>query len=257
MSRGERLSVLGLYHWDDDLFSEMVYPDNFPTESKTIFVGNVLMECAELECIFPDWNFMHEAIGMWSKMNKPTWDRIYKASVLVYNPIENYNRTEIETIDSDKTESHSGSDVTRASGTDTDTTSATNTHETLQGNLAEAHSGTDTTLNKNTAYDSGTMYDHDQSGLTHGETITTTDTRQIRDTTAGTVGTTYGKTDTVTYGKEIENSDSITRENHTTGNIGVTTSQQMLEQEINIAAALNVIEIMVQSFRNRFCILVY
>lgn len=61
----------------------------------------------------------------------------------------------------------------------------------------------------------------------------------------------------MTHGEKIVNDDSITRENHTTGNIGVTTSQQMLEQEIEVAAKLNVMKIITESFKERFCILVY
>ena len=49
----------------------------------------------------------------------------------------------------------------------------------------------------------------------------------------------------------------ITRNNHTSGNIGVTTSQMMLEQEIEVSAKLNVIKMIVESFKDRFCLLVY
>ena len=41
------------------------------------------------------------------------------------------------------------------------------------------------------------------------------------------------------------------------GNVGVTTSQQMLEQEIVIAPKLNVYNYIIESFRQRFCLLVY
>ena len=43
----------------------------------------------------------------------------------------------------------------------------------------------------------------------------------------------------------------------THGNIGVTTSQQMLEQELEIAPKLNVYNYIIESFRRRFCLLVY
>ena len=55
----------------------------------------------------------------------------------------------------------------------------------------------------------------------------------------------------------ITHDGDITRNNHTTGNIGVTTSQQMLEQEIEVSAKLNVIKMIVESFKERFCLLVY
>lgn len=41
------------------------------------------------------------------------------------------------------------------------------------------------------------------------------------------------------------------------GNVGVTTSQQMLVQEIDISPRLNVYNYIIDSFRKRFCLLVY
>ena len=94
---------------------------------------------------------------------------------------------------------------------------------------------------------------HDKSDLVHGESISTTGS-----VTHGETNTfTHGKKETVSHGEKIDFAGEITKENHTTGNIGVTTSQQMLEQEINIAPALNVMKIMIQSFKERFCLLVY
>ena len=57
MSRGMRLSVLGLYKADSGLFSEMVYPSGFNDDEKQTTVGNILAECAELECLFADEAF--------------------------------------------------------------------------------------------------------------------------------------------------------------------------------------------------------
>ena len=62
---------------------------------------------------------------------------------------------------------------------------------------------------------------------------------------------------TLTHGETIVHDGDISRTNKTTGNIGVTTSQQMLEQEIEVSAKLNVIKMIVESFKERFCILVY
>lgn len=224
MSRGVKLSVLGMYHWDDSLFSEMVYPTQFTDDEKQTVVQNILAECAELEILFPDWEILKSMIGLWSKLELPVWQRIYTAALKEYNPIENYNRTEIETVETDRSETHSGTD-SRA----------------IISSGSETNTGTDTSQNSTTGYDSNTLYLHDKNELTHGHGVTTSGTGS----------------DTMTHGEKIVNDDSITRENHTTGNIGVTTSQQMLEQEIEVAAKLNVMKIITESFKERFCILVY
>lgn len=220
MSRGMRLSVLGLYKYDSGLFSEMVYPSGFTSDEKQTVVQNILAECAELECLFPAADTMRSMIGLWSKLNISVWERIFTASKLEYNPIENYNRTELETISDDHTDSHSGIDSTSASSSTT-------------------NSGTDTNTNSMTSYDSNNYQNHDKSELTHGHVVSDSGSSSF------------------THGEVITHDGDITRNNHTSGNIGVTTSQQMLEQEIEISAKLNVMKMIVDSFKERFCLLVY
>lgn len=240
MGRQWTMSVLGLYQYNNHLFEQMVFPTAFSEDQKETTINNILAECAELELLFPDYDFMHSMVGIWSKLEFPVWERIYNASLLEYNPIENYNRTEKETIESDKSETHSGEDIRKLSGTDGFSVTSSNT---------ENHTGTDTNQNSITAYDSNTLHVHDKSELTHGESIAS----------GGTTGTTanYGKIDGLTHGEKIINDDSVTRENHTSGNIGVTTSQQMLQQEVDIAPLLNVMKLITESFKERFCLLVY
>ena len=220
MSRGMRLSVLGLYKYDSGLFSEMVYPSGFTSDEKQTVVQNILAECAELECLFPAADTMRSMIGLWSKLNISVWERIFTASKLEYNPIENYNRTELETISDDHTDSHSGIDSTSASSSTT-------------------NSGTDTNTNSMTSYDSNNYQNHDKSELIHGHVVSDSGSSSF------------------THGEVITHDGDITRNNHTSGNIGVTTSQQMLEQEIEVSAKLNVMKMIVDSFKERFCLLVY
>ena len=80
MSRGATLSVLGLYKSDPSLFSEMVYPSGFTNDEKQTTVGNILADCAELECLYTDPDFMKTMIGLWSKLNISVWERIFTAS---------------------------------------------------------------------------------------------------------------------------------------------------------------------------------
>lgn len=304
MSRGATLSVLGLYNFDSSLFDEMAYPSGFTSEEKQTVVGNILMECAELEFLFPDFNAAKQAIGLWSRLNVAVWERIFTAANLEYNPIENYNRTELETIADDRTDTHSGNDVTRSSGVDSRalTSTKTETHsgsdskqlsstdsETNSGSDSrqlsstgsETNSGTDTQTNKISGYDSGNLVDHDQNLLQHGHGVSTTSSGSdattyghvinktgsgtdattyghvITEGGSGSDATTYGKTETLTHGEQIVHDGDITKNSHISGNIGVTTSQQMLEQEIEISAKLNVMDMIVRAFKERFCILVY
>lgn len=240
MSRLDTMSVLGLYTYNNRLFEEMQFPSGFTAQDKETVVYNILAECAELEILFPDYDFCKNMIGLWSRLNLFEWERIYKLSLMEYNPIENYNRTEIETITTNSTDSHSGNDIKKDGGTDTQLTQNTST---------EKNTGSDTNLNQVTGYNGSVMVDHDKALLNHSHTI--------EDSVTGSNATNYGKTETFTHGETIESTGENIRENKTTGNIGVTTSQQMAESEVDLVPKLNIMKIICKSFKDRFCILVY
>lgn len=69
-------------------------------------------------------------------------------------------------------------------------------------------------------------------------------------TTSGNQTNNYGRTSDSTYEKDDN------EEIHARGNIGVTTTQQMMEQERNIAD-FNLYDIITEDFKQRFCLLVY
>ena len=85
--------------------------------------------------------------------------------------------------------------------------------------------------------------------LTHG---------QKSELTHGHVeATQHGLTQAMQHGEKIEDSTSNSHTSRIHGNIGVTTSQQMLEQELEVAPKLNITNYIVDSFKKRFCLLVY
>ena len=240
MSNGATLSILGLYRFDETIFDLMKFPEGFSQQQKDVVTNNILAECAELEFLYPNAEVAKNLIGVWSAKELPYWDRVYKASLLEYNAIENYRRNESESITDGKTEQHSGSDVATAGGSDSQSGNSNNT---------ETNSGTDTSTNSVTGYDSGDYVPHDKNQMQHGHVVT--------DYASGSNTQTYGRTDTMQHGEQIQHSGSSARTLLAYGNIGTMTSQDMLTQEIEVAKIVNVIPIIIESFKNRFCILVY
>ena len=240
MSRGANLSIMGLYTNDNSIFDLMSFPEGFTNDQKNTTIQNIIYDCAELEVLYPNPVVMKNIIAIWSAKEKPYWDRVYAASQAEYNPIENYRRNESETIEDDRTEEHSGNDVARASGSDSQSGSSTTT---------DTESGTDTVLNKVTGFDSNTLVTHDSSDTTYGHVDT--------NVASGSNTNTYGRTDTMTHGEKIEHGGTTERTVLAYGNIGVTTSQEMLTQEMELAKIINVIPIIIESFKDRFCIMVY
>ena len=240
MSRGVSLSVLGLYKFNDHLFDDMQLPTGLTSTDRQTVIGNILRKCAELEILYPDYDFCKEMIGLWSKFKKPEWDRIYKLQTMQYNPIENYDRTEIETTTTDMADTHSGNDTRAESGSDS---------QLVKSNSKETNSGTDSTGNSITSYDSNQYQPHDKTDFTHGHIVT--------DDSSGNTSTLYGKNETFTHGEKIAREGEVTRELHTSGNIGTMTVQDMANQEIELSAKLNIFEIIADSFKETFCLLVY
>ena len=266
------MSVLGLYNYDPTLFANMSYPDDFDSTDQQTLVNNLVCELAELEILYTSPAFMKTIIGVWSAKEVTTWNRIYAAAQMEYNPIENYDRQESSTDTTDGTRKHTGNDVTAFSGSDTVTNSGKDTNQDSgteavanTGTDATTHGGTDTTTNKVAGFDSNTLVDHDSSALAHGHTESllhghtmTTTFGKKEELTHGHVETVaMGHSETLTHGEQIKDDTEITHTSRIHGNIGVVTSQQMLEAELNIAPKLNIMNIIIESFKNRFCLLVY
>ena len=272
MSRGASLSLLGLYNWDNSLFDTMVVPDGFTTEDTQLLINNILMDCAELEVLYSNWDFMKDAIAVWSAKEVITWNRIYSASLLEYNPIENYNRTEETTRQRFGKVTNSGKDTNQSSGTDTNQASGTDTNQASGNDMdvssstdSMSRSGTDTDTTSKTSYENiayaptekiehanGTLETYNKSG-----TVTHTNGRKDEYIHGRKDEYTHGRKDEYTYGHIIQDDTGETIDSTISGNIGVTTSQQMLEQELEIAPKLNIINYIIESFKNRFCLLVY
>lgn len=122
------------------------------------------------------------------------WNALYKTLSLEYNPIENYSMTETENVQ----DSHKG--TVESDSTDTNT----NTENTIVNDIAN---------NQLWGFNSTDSVNSD---------------KQIGDTTRnvdGTMNSTHKNTDTET--KDITSDRTLKR----SGNIGVTTSQQMIESE--------------------------
>lgn len=259
------LTVMGLYNYDNTIFDNLMLPDGV---DKPTLVDNIILETAELECIYPTPVFLKTAIGLWSNVQFLTWDRVYSAMNLEYNPIENYDRQETETTTG--TRAHSGKDTTVRSGSTAHTGKDTTTHSgtvsetgSTTGSSQGSASESGTTTNKIAGFDSTTLVDHDSS--------TGSNTRQSSDSTTGsnTRSGTDSATDELTHGETVTNSatdelthgeqiaDSGSRTSRIRGNIGVTTSQMMLQSELDIAPNLNIYKYITADFRKRFCIEVY
>ena len=171
------IPILSLYEWNNNIFAELHVPAGVDKQG---VINEILMECAELEALYPDPGFMRKAVRIWSDTEARDWNKFMEAAAAEFNPIHNYDRYE------DWTDSGTGS------GTSTNSVAGYNTDTLQPESKSEGSSNANSTHN-------GHLY----------------------------------------------------------GNIGVTTSSQMLKEFIDRQPQLNIYKYIAQSFKKRFCLMVY
>jgi hypothetical protein len=168
MSRGARLTIMGLYNYNNNVFRDFNVPDGM---DKSTAIDAILLECSDLELIYPSFTLMQAAIKNWSDVESTIWEKLYATETAEYNPLWNVDATVEEVLD----------------GTGVGSTKGYNSTSWLENEKAKTDN-----------------------------TVTTT----------------------------------------RTGNIGVTSSQQLLQQERDIAD-FTTYKFIVNSFKKRFCVMVY
>lgn len=167
-----------------------------------------------------------------------TYQTLYDTTVAQYNPIENYNMKEHEDT------KNSGTDTTEKNiGSHTD---STNIGEVTTTDIYGQDKTTRSVTGDRAPFESQTYKHLDYNNASDTRDSRTDRHTQSQQSNSMTVGGRHD-TDTLEHGHEIER--DLTR----SGNIGVTTTQQMLEQERNIAA-MNLVRIVANDIVHAICI---
>jgi len=214
------LSIMGLYQYDQTIFNAIDLPAGIDRDT---LVAHILVECAELEIMIPDPDVLKESLTYWSRAQRPIWERLYRTTQLEYNPIWNKDGTITETRDLRYTDNE-----------DRDLQSTDNEDRDL------ASSADSTTTGKVSAFNASTMQDAEQSIATGSGTDTGTIDRS--------------RSDTGTIERNRTDAGTITRREQ--GNIGVTTTQQMIKEEREVST-FNIYVYITQSFKSMYCLGVY
>lgn len=87
-----KLTLATTYNFCPDLFDFLVIPDGL---DKDTLVQNIILDCGEFGILYANGELMKVFIGSWSKKMLPVWNELYDTMKYEYNPIHNYDRTEI------------------------------------------------------------------------------------------------------------------------------------------------------------------
>ena len=219
------LSIIGAYNYDSTLFDNLHLPDG--VDSETV-VSNILDYCAELELLYPDLPYLKNAIGYWSAKELPFWERVREMETAEYNPIENYDRYDTEVENTDRAHDRNANNV--VNGTTNTTGKDSSVDNSVDRNLV-------------TGYNSDSLAVNDES-------------RSNNVSSANTESETKGQTAQMNTEKGNENENRV-KSLHSHGNIGVTTVAQMMKEMIDVLPEVNTVSVICESFKRRFCLLVY
>lgn len=237
-----------LYAEDNTLFASMQFPEGLDAATVGAFL---LHRYGSLDTIYKEADAAKAAFGLWAGVMLPGWEKMWEALQEEYKPLENYSM--LERMTNDVTQKAYGKTTTR-----TDNLAHTKTgNDTNTPNLTETE-----TPNITNARDRGVYgFNSQPNNAVPDSEETETETGTNTTTTTGTSRTDYNTTesDTGTQTAADSGTDTETRNYQLTreGNIGVTTSQQMLESEIELRCKWNMCEIIAVAFMREFCVAVW
>ena len=260
-----RVTLFGFYNYDNSLFDGVQLPDGL---DRDILINEILKNSGDLYPYHQHPGMLKLNITFWFSRKHYDFLQMYNALRAKYNPIENYDRYE----EFNRNYVNSGSDKTSTELDSTNTTTHTGTDENAKtGTDAAAKTGTDTSETTNNSTTEKGVSAYNETGYTNREK----DTTEQHSTTTQTYNTTdtltHNTKDTSTYNNTVKSSssggDSSTIEygskrsedenNHIHGNIGVTTAQQMITEEINLRMKFDLYELIAMQFEHEFLIQVY
>ena len=274
------MPLMALYNYDNTIFDGLTFPAGI---DKDTAIDEIIIRSGEFEILYPDPNFIKPMITHWGKKHYRTFEKWIDALNIDFEPLYNYDRYEEYTDEkvaqgNTKANTNMVDNTNESISTDNNTsTSSNDILNTLSKDKANSASQTSTdsstteTDTRNvSAYDSATYQPREQ---------------EVKSTESGQTGSGSAQNESESEGLNVHNTESNNSENgntnrtgntassseqntastnteqnkhtaHLYGNIGVTTSTQMLEDYIRVERFC-IYEQIADIFVDEFCIMIY
>lgn len=258
MSTASRLSLIGMYNYMPTLFDELTLPDGY---DKDTFINSLLLEHGEKCVMYSDPDFMRDAIGVWCKKWDLELTKIYEALTAKYDPIFNYDR--YENIEDGRTKQYTSKVVGSRKATDKPNYSDNVAHNSTNNIIMN---GTETVIASDTnehtvSADNSSAYQADSKDLIVNNDQTTTNSTDNQTVNGSNNRHVQGTTQDLneTTGTDTSDNENETNKHtaHIYGNIGVTTSAQMVSEVIRQRFSINLYVTATRLFANELLIGIY
>ena len=252
-----KLTLIGLQSYElsqtppMSLFSGWAMPvddDGNAMLDKDMLINTIMMRGGELPVVYPDPDILRYMITTWGHTHKDAMRRMALVMSEDYNPIHNYDRMEEESSTGTRATSED------STGTDSGSSSRTTSGQTSDSSTGSTHTdGSTVNEQENTAYDSGTYAKVQKDTITVGDSQATVSASQSAREDAESSTEARTRTDA----RNASETRGDARRLHAYGNVGVTTSAQMVEEEMLLRKRFNVYETLAEMFIADFCVLVW
>ena len=228
-----RLTLWGIYQYDKTLFDDIALPDGIDKDN---LVSDIMRNSGDLYPYHQVPEYLKRNMNFWFARRLFDFSRMYEALRIEYSPIENYDRKENITRD------YENSGIDKAS-------------TTLGSSTTSSHTGTDTDSTQGGGSNEKGVSAYNEDGYTNREKDTETHNSSNTQTYNSTVTNTGSGTDTTQteYGLKRKEVEDV----RVHGNIGVTTSQQMIESEMALRAKYDIYKIISREFEREFLVQIY
>lgn len=216
--------LLDLLYFDDTVMDNFTVPEGI---DRQLALDTIYQRCGLTPLYHPDPAWLKFYVGRWCSKNAKTWDELYKTTVQEYNPIYNYDRTE------ETTDTRSG---TRSLSEDTSSNTKQNGDTSVTDTSSDSSEHTISADNSD-SYEPGykdVSSRQDSQASESSNRVDVTGDRAVDETTRET------------YSHKLR----------AYGNIGVTTTQEMLEAQRTVVR-YNVYNEIADSFKEEFCLYIY
>ena len=213
-----KITLTDMLAYDDTILDALELPEALESERENI-QHNIILETAPFNILYTDPALLKWAVEVWSKKMLGVWSELEATLHYEYDPISNYDRKE--------------------EWEDVRTLDQDSTNNLQHGEQVSTSGTNDTTVeNQITGFNSSNYGNLDKSTSDMDSTGTETHSGTDRNTSS------------------LDQTENVTREGRAYGNIGVTTTQQMIEAQRQVVL-FNIIDTITNDFKKRFCIQVY
>lgn len=216
--------LLDLLSYDDTIMDNFTVPDGIDSR---LALDTIYQRCGLTPLYHPDPAWLKFYVGRWCSKNAKTWEELYKTTIQDYNPIYNYDRTE-ETTDTRR--------GTRKLSEDTSSNTKQN------GDTSVTDTSSDSSEHTLSADNSDSYEPGYKDVSSRQDTQASESSNRVDVTGDRAVDETTGET----YSHKLR----------AYGNIGVTTTQEMLEAQRKVVR-YNIYDEIADSFKNEFCLYIY